>query len=129
MEQLKTNENKIDRMLEAVYGHGHVPQGVNVRLQNRLKCKSVIQGNSISVWWLPAFLSTVMAVAGFVITFTLYLVVNLDEFFIMPNLVHMISNGLLKMQLIGMIIQITASWLITVIGLWKMNFYYNAHIF
>lgn len=129
MEQHEIDENRIDSMLKAAYGHGIVPEGVNVRLYNQLKCKAVMQEKSISVWWLPAFLSTVIAVVGFIIVFMLYLVINLNESFIMPNLVHMISTGFLKLKLLGMIIQITISWVVTVIGLWKMNFYHNAHIF
>lgn len=129
MEQHEVDENRIDNMLRAAYRHGFVPESVNIRLQNQLKCKEAMQEKSISVWWLPAFFSTVMAVAGFAIAFILYLVINLKESFIMPNFVHMLSTGFLKLELLGMIIQIVTSWLITVIGLWKMNFYHNAHIF
>ena len=129
MVQHEIDEKRIDSMLKTAYGHGNVPEDVNVRLHNQLKCKEAMNEKSISVWWLPAFLSTVIAIAGFVIAFTLYLVINLNESFIMPNLVHVISIGFLKLELLGMIIQITISWLVTVIGLWKMNFYHNAHIF
>lgn len=56
MEQHEVDENRIDNMLRAAYRHGFVPESVNIRLQNQLKCKEAMQEKSISVWWLPAFL-------------------------------------------------------------------------
>lgn len=129
MEQYKTDESTIDCMLQEAYGRETVPESVNIRLQNRLKCKEVMKETSISVWWLPASLSTVLAVAGFVIAFILYLIVNLYGNYIMPNFVQMISGNFIKLQLIGMTAQIVVSWMMTFIGLWKLNFYQNAHIF
>lgn len=129
MEQQRINENRIDNMLKQAYRHENVPESVNIRLRNQLKCKEAITEKSISVWWLPALLSTVIAVAGFVIAFILYLIVNLSGDFIMPNLVHVVSTSFIKLEWIGMAVQIAISWLVTIIGLWKMNFYHNAHIF
>ena len=54
MEQYKTDESTIDCMLQEAYGRETVPESVNIRLQNRLKCKEVMKETSISVWWLPA---------------------------------------------------------------------------
>lgn len=129
MEQYEIDENKIDSMLKTAYGIETVPEGVNVRLRNQLKCKEAMAEKSISVWWLPAFLNTVIAAAGFAVALTFYLVVNVSGGFIMPNLVHMISTGLIKIEVIAALIQIAVSWIVTIIGLWKMNFYHNAHIF
>lgn len=129
MEQHRIDENKMDCMLREAYGHETVPESVNIRLQNQLKCKEAMKERSISVWWLPASLSTVFAIAGFVIACILYLIVNLYGNFIMPNVVQMISGSFIKLELIGMIAQIMVSWIVTFIGLWKMNFYQNAHIF
>ena len=129
MEQHRTDEKTIDCMLRQAYGQETVPEGVNIRLQNQLKCKEVMKGKSISVWWLPASLSTVLAIAGFVMACIVYLIVNLYGNFVMPNFAQMISGSLIKLELFGMITQIVVSWTITFIGLWKMNFYQSAHIF
>lgn len=129
MESDIVNEDKVlHRMLEEAY-EDVVPEDVNIRLKNQLACKEVMKEKSISFWWLPAVLSTVVAVAGFTISFLLYMIVSMKSAdFIMPNLVHLLSTGFIRIELVMALLQIGISWIFTAIGLWKLNFRRRAHL-
>jgi len=121
---------ELDEMLKTAYSKERVPEDMNIRLKNQFACKEAMEDkSSISFWWLPAMLSTILAVAGFAISFLVYLIIQMQSAdFIMPNLVHLISKGFLHIELIAAVFQIGISWLFTAIGLWKLNFRKRAHI-
>lgn len=129
MESDIVNEDKVlHRMLEEAY-EDVVPEDVNIRLKNQLACKEVMKEKSISFWWLPAVLSTVIAVAGFTISFLIYMIISMKSAdFIMPNLIHLLSTGFIRVELVMALLQIGISWIFTAIGLWKLNFRRRAHL-
>ena len=120
---------ELDEMLKAAYSEEKVPEDLNIRLKNQIACREVMKERSISFWWLPAVLSTILAVAGFSISFLLYMIISMKSTdCIMPNLVHMLSIGFIQIELAAAVFQIAVSWFITVVGLWKLNFRKRAHI-
>lgn len=121
---------ELDEMLKAAYSEEKVPEDINIRLRNQIACREVMEEKSISFWWLPAVLSTILAVAGFSMSFLLYVIISMKSTdCIMPNLVHILSTGFIQIELIAAVFQIVVSWLVTVVGLWKLNFRKRAHIF
>lgn len=123
------DNRKMHQMLEQAYGREKVPADVKLRLENRLACKEVMKEQSISFWWLPALLSTLIALSGFTISAVLYLIISVKSpDFIMPNLMHLISTGWMHIISLVTICQIGVSWIFTVIGLFKLNFRKRAHI-
>lgn len=121
---------ELDEMLKAAYSEEKVPEDINIRLRNQIACREVMKEKSISFWWLPAVLSTILAVAGFSMSFLLYVIISMKSTdCIMPNLVHILSTGFIQIELIAAVFQIVVSWLVTVVGLWKLNFRKRAHIF
>ena len=68
---------ELDEMLKAAYSEEKVPEDLNIRLKNQIACREVMKEKSISFWWLPAVLSTILAVAGFSISFLLYMIICL----------------------------------------------------
>lgn len=120
---------ELDEMLKTAYSKEKVPEGINIRLKNRIACKEAMEEKSISFWWLPAVLSTILAVAGFAISLFVYLMIQMQSAdYIMPNLVHLISKSWLHIELAVAVLQIGISWIFTAIGLWKLNFRKRAHI-
>lgn len=120
---------ELDEMLKTAYSKEKVPEDINIRLKNQYACRVAMEEKSISFWWLPAMLSTILAVAGLAISLLVYLIIQMKSAdYIMPNLVHLISKGLLQMELIVTVFQIGISWVFTAIGLWKLNFRKRAHI-
>ena len=120
---------ELDEMLKAAYSEEKVPEDLNIRLKIQIACREVMKEKSISFWWLPAVLSTILAVAGFSISFLLYMIISMKSTdCIMPNLVHMLSIGFIQIELATAVFQIAVSWFITVVGLWRLNFRKRAHI-
>ncbi|MCM1178925.1 MAG: hypothetical protein NC347_01615 [Clostridium sp.] len=120
---------ELDEMLKTAYRKESVPEDVNIRLKNQFACKEAMEDKSISFWWLPAMLSTILAVAGFAASVLAYLLIQMKSAdYIMPNLVHLISTGFLHIELAAAVCQIGISWIFTAIGLWKLNFHKRAHI-
>lgn len=120
---------ELDEMLKTAYSKEKVPEGINIRLKNQIACKEAMEDKSISFWWLPAVLSTILAVAGFAISLLVYLMIQMQSAdYIMPNLVHLISKSWLHIELTVAVFQIGISWIFTAIGLWKLNFRKRAHI-
>ena len=120
---------ELDEMLKAAYSEEKVPEDLNIRLKNQIACREVMKERSISFWWLPAVLSTILAVAGFSISFLLYMIISMKSTdCIMPNLVHMLSTGFIQIELASAVFQMAVGWFITVVGLWKLNFRKRAHI-
>ncbi|MDE6434802.1 MAG: hypothetical protein K2L07_11320 [Lachnospiraceae bacterium] len=120
---------ELDEMLKTAYSKEKVPEDINIRLKNQYACRVAMEEKSISFWWLPAMLSTILAVAGLAISLLVYLIIQMKSAdYIMPNLVHLISKGFLQMELMVTVFQIGISWVFTVIGLWKLNFRKRAHI-
>lgn len=123
------SEDRFEQMMRDAYQSENVPTDVNIRLQNQLKCKEVMQEGKVSFWWMPALLSTVIAVATFAMALLIYVIIGVNkEVFVMPNLLHAVTTGWLKIQFIATCLQIVISWVATFVGLWKMNFYQSAHI-
>ncbi|MDO5156027.1 MAG: hypothetical protein Q4D51_08675 [Eubacteriales bacterium] len=127
------NENKqvdIDQLLVQTYASESVPDGVNIRLKNQIACKASMQEKSISFWWLPATISTFLMIAFCGMTGWLYVILELKkDWFLMPNLTHLLSKGFVYVVCAMALGHILVSWLFTVIIMWKLNFRKKAHIF
>lgn len=123
------SEEALGRMLKALYAGETAPRDVNIRLQNQIKCKEVMEESGLHIWWLPASLSTIIAAAGIGISVLLYCIVNLVGMdATMPYLLQFVTGGFLKIHLALAACQVIASWLITLVGLWKLNFYQSARL-
>lgn len=123
------SEEALDRMLKTLYADGAVPKDLNIRLKNQLKCKTVMEESGLHIWWLPASLNTIIAAAGIGIAVLLYCIVNLVGMnATMPYLLQFVTKSFLKIHLAFAACQVIVSWLITIVGLWKLNFYQSARL-
>lgn len=121
--------DSLDNMLQKAYQKDSVPEDVNIRLRNQMKCREVMGESRISFWWLPATISTVISAATGLILVVLYFaftVAGTESW--MPNLVSHISSFWLNINLAVLLFEVALSWIITFIGLWKCNFRKSARI-
>lgn len=133
-QEVKNIENtkefdRLESMLQSAYQKDSVPEDVNIRLRNQIKCQEVMGESKISFWWLPATVSTVISAATGLILVVLYFAFTVagNESW-MPNLVSHISSAWLNINLAVLLFEVALSWIVTFIGLWKGNFRKSARI-
>lgn len=121
--------DRLESMLQTAYQKESVPEDVNIRLRNQIKCREVMGESTISFWWLPATVSTVISAAIGLILVVLYFAFSTagTESW-MPNLVSHISSFWLNINLAVLLFEVALSWIVTFIGLWKGNFRKSARI-
>lgn len=120
MEKENIRLERIEEMLQSAYFTQGVPEKVNIRLKNQIACRQAVEKSSVSFWWLPATVSTVISVAAGIIIYMIYVLVNIKgAYFFMPNLLQLISETWLKLHLAAVISEIILSWLLTFICIWK----------
>ena len=119
---IEDSPDRLETMLQQAYSAESVPAGVNTRLQNRLACREVMTTNSVSFWWLPATISTILSIAFSIILCLGYVLVNIaGANSWMPNLLQLVSEPWLKLHLVVIALEVVISWLITFISVWKGN--------
>lgn len=122
-------DDALDGMLKSLYASETVPDDINIRLQNQIKYKTAMEENGMHIWWLPASLSTVLAVAGMALSLMLYYIIMLAGVdATMPFLLRFVAEGFLKIQFAIAFFQAAVSWLMTFVGLWKLNLYQSARL-
>ncbi len=121
--------DSLEEMLHALYPAEPVPQDVKIRLQNRLMCQRVMETESVSFWWLPATVMTVVCFAMAVLFIMSYALLNINgDVTWMPNLLQRVSEFWLKANLVMLGVEVFASWLFTIIGVWKGNLVKSAKL-
>lgn len=127
--QRDAGTDSLDSVLQSMYHKEPVSQDVKIRLKNRLECQKAMETGHVSLWWLPATFMTVVSFALSVYMCVGYVVININgAIFWMPNFLQFVSGLCLKVQLTILGTGVLASWLITVIGVWKGNLVKGARI-
>ena len=123
------DDNTFEQLLLSAYSQDVVSNDMKVRLKNRLDCQRVMRTDSVSFWWLPATLATIVSFALAGILCVVYVVVNINGAHSwMPNLLQLVSEIWLKMHLAVIALEVIVSWLVTILGVWKGNLVKNARI-
>lgn len=123
------NEDALEHLLQSAYSQEVVSGDMKVRLKNRLECQKVMRSDSVSFWWLPATLATVISFALAAFLCVVYVVVNINGAHSwMPNLLQMVSEIWLKFHLAMIILEVIVSWVVTILGVWKGNLVKSARI-
>ena len=130
MKQKEYSTDDIDAMLYAAYSGNGVPENVAIRLENQLACRRVMDTDKVSLWWLPATISTVLCAAFSIIYCIIYCILNIrGAASWIPNLLQAVSGIWLKIHLTALVLDIAVSWIITFVGIWKGNLFRGAKIF
>ena len=123
-------QNELEQLLQSAYIEECVPEDVNIRLKNQLARKQAMGESRVSLWWLPAATGTVVSAALGLLMVLGYVIINIHgKSFLMPNLLHLVSEFWLKLHLAGIATEVIVSWIVTIIGVWKGNLVRGARIF
>lgn len=123
-------QNELEQLLQSAYTEECVPDDINIRLKNQLARKQAMGESRVSLWWLPAAAGTIVSAALGLLLVLGYVIINIHgKSFIMPNLLHLVSEFWLKLHLVGIAIEVIISWIVTIIGIWKGNLVRGARIF
>lgn len=123
------DDNTFEQLLLSAYSQEVVLNDMKVRLKNRLDCQRVMRTDSVSFWWLPATLATIISFALAGILCVVYVVVNINGARSwMPNLLQLVSEIWLKIHLAVIVLEVIVSWLVTILGVWKGNLVKSARI-
>ena len=123
------DDNTFEQLLLSAYSQEVVSNDMKVRLKNRLDCQRVMRTDSVSFWWLPATLATIISFALAGILCVVYVVVNINGAWSwMPNLLQLVSEIWLKIHLAVIVLEVIVSWLVTILGVWKGNLVKSARI-
>ncbi|MBQ4057640.1 MAG: hypothetical protein IJD40_01765 [Lachnospiraceae bacterium] len=123
------DDNTFEQLLLSAYSQEVVSNDMKVRLKNRLDCQRVMRTDSVSFWWLPATLATIISFALAGILCVVYVVVNINGACSwMPNLLQLVSEIWLKIHLAVIVLEVIVSWLVTILGVWKGNLVKSARI-
>ena len=123
------DDNTFEQLLLSAYSQEVVSNDMKVRLKNRLDCQRVMRTDSVSFWWLPATLATIISFALAGILCVVYVVVNINGARSwMPNLLQLVSEIWLKIHLAVIVLEVIVSWLVTILGVWKGNLVKSARI-
>lgn len=123
------NADTMEQLLQSAYSQEVVPNDMKVRLKNRLECQKAMETGSVSLWWLPATVATVISFAVAAFLCVIYVVVNINGAHSwMPNLLQFVSEVWLKFNLAMVALEVTISWIVTLLGVWKGNLVKSARI-
>lgn len=119
----------LEQLLQSAYSQEAVTNDMKVRLKNRLECQKAMRSDGVSFWWLPATIATVISFALAVFLCVVYVVVNVNGAHSwMPNMLQFISEIWLKFHLAMLVLEVVASWAVTILGLWKGNLVKGARL-
>ncbi len=117
---IKVNEehlnDSLDDNLYAVFENDNVPDNLNITLKNRLDHAASLSKRKIELWWMPAVINTVIALAGVVLSIVLYFMLRIGgSYTIIPNIINRISVLGFKMVIILACADMLLGWLSTAI--------------